>query len=36
MCANHPYLQLRAKLNCEGAQPDRVEGLLRAPLAATL
>jgi hypothetical protein len=37
----HPYLQLRAKLNCEGAlQSDRVEGFLRgivwAPLTATL
>ena len=36
-CANHPSLQLRAKLNYEdAAQPDRVEGFLRAPLAATL
>jgi hypothetical protein len=26
----HPYLQLRAKLNCEGAhQSDRVEGFLK-------
>ncbi len=31
-CANYPYLQLRAKLNCEG---DQVKGLLKALIAAT-
>jgi hypothetical protein len=31
--ANHPYLQLKAKMNYEA---DPVEGFLRAPLAAIL
>jgi hypothetical protein len=37
-CVSQPYLQLslRAKLNWDAAQPDRVEGLLRAPLTAIL
>jgi hypothetical protein len=36
-CANHPYLQLRIRWIAKGAaQPDLVEGFLRAPLPATL
>jgi hypothetical protein len=36
VCKSVLFFQLKAKLNCEGAQSDPVEGFLRTPLAATL